>query len=222
MNEASLIRQQDLIPESILGTKIHIIGAGAVGSETAMTLAKMGFDNLTIWDDDVVSVENISSQMYGFSDIGKPKVEALAKHLEYFAGVTPEMKAIRYENGQLSGIVICAVDSMSARRQVFAGQAGLSVGSPLVIDPRMGAEFAAVHTYRPMDMDTCESYAKTLHSDQDSVPEPCTAKATSYCSRALASLVAVTVKSFLKKERYAKVVQYHIPTLDMMSFMRQA
>jgi len=34
--------------------KIAMIGAGSVGSFTALVLAKMGLTNITVWDDDVV------------------------------------------------------------------------------------------------------------------------------------------------------------------------
>ena len=59
-----LIRQFDLIPEDVLGEPITIIGVGAIGSWTTLALAKMGFQNLTVFDDDKVSIENMNSQFY--------------------------------------------------------------------------------------------------------------------------------------------------------------
>ena len=61
---AHLTRQLDVIPVEILDEPINIIGAGAVGSFTALTLAKMGFAQIAVWDDDVVSEENLNAQFF--------------------------------------------------------------------------------------------------------------------------------------------------------------
>lgn len=217
-NRDHLIRQFDLIPEKILSTPITVIGAGAVGSETVMTLAKMGFDDITVFDFDDVAVENISSQMYGFKDIGKPKVEALGNHVEYFSGVNLTIQKARYEGGMIPGILIVAVDNMATRAKVFAEHAGLAVATDLVIDPRMGAEHAALYSYRPTDLIGCASYSKTLYTDEKAIQEPCTAKATSYCSRILAGMIAVAVKNHLTGKPRLRSAQFSIPAFDLLAF----
>lgn len=65
-----------------LGTaRIGIAGAGGLGSNVAMLLARSGVRHLTLVDHDVVDASNLNRQWYFPEDIGHPKVEALAAHL---------------------------------------------------------------------------------------------------------------------------------------------
>ena len=70
LKNQNLTRQLDLIPIAVLGTRITIIGAGAVGGWTSLALAKMGFSNITVFDYDVVEVENLNCQLYGPKHLG--------------------------------------------------------------------------------------------------------------------------------------------------------
>ena len=56
-----LIRQQDLINSDILTTPLFMVGLGGIGSWTAISLAKMGFNNMILWDIDIVSEENFNN-----------------------------------------------------------------------------------------------------------------------------------------------------------------
>ena len=58
---------------------IHIIGCGAIGSHIAEQLARMGCDNIHLWDFDTVSPHNVTNQMFIQSDITQPKVIAVAQ-----------------------------------------------------------------------------------------------------------------------------------------------
>lgn len=97
--EAALTRQLDFIPMSSLGAQVNIVGAGAIGSWVALSLAKMGFVDITVWDDDEVSIENMNCQFYPMNMIGRPKVEALAEMVELFTG-TKITKRRRYEGNR--------------------------------------------------------------------------------------------------------------------------
>lgn len=61
--------------------KIAIIGLGAIGSPLAVLLIRLGVKNITIVDRDFVELLNLQRQSYTEKDIGKPKAEALKKHL---------------------------------------------------------------------------------------------------------------------------------------------
>lgn len=58
-----------------------IIGLGAIGSNSAMMLAKSGIGKLIIADRDIVELENIPLTPYLKNDIGKPKPLALKEIL---------------------------------------------------------------------------------------------------------------------------------------------
>jgi len=61
--------------------KVGIAGAGGLGSNCAAALARAGVGRLVIADFDTVSEPNLDRQYYFRSQIGRPKVEALAENL---------------------------------------------------------------------------------------------------------------------------------------------
>ena len=198
-----LTRQMDLIPMAVLDTPIKMIGAGGIGSVSALALAKMGFNNLEVWDFDVVSEENINSQFFKISDIGRPKVEALRDIIKEFTGTEITAKNEKYESGHLNGILIMAVDSMKARKMIWEAHKETAIGTKLCIDGRMGAESAMVFAMKPMNATDVVSYDKTLYSDENAVQELCTAKSTAYTTFAISAHIAKVVKDFLCREDHS-------------------
>lgn len=69
----------------LAGKRIMLLGCGAIGGYLADLLAKngAGFLNgkLILSDDDTLSVGNIGRHLLGFSDLKRPKTEALRDHL---------------------------------------------------------------------------------------------------------------------------------------------
>ena len=57
-------RQLDLANPAQLKVPITILGAGAVGSFTTLTLAKLGCSSLTVYDPDTVEVHNLPNQYF--------------------------------------------------------------------------------------------------------------------------------------------------------------
>lgn len=214
---AHLLRAIELIPSNILDTPITVIGAGAIGSFSVLSLAKMGFNNITVFDFDKVDAVNLGSQFYRFEDVGKQKVLALQDLVKSFTGIEIKAKDERYETGLFEGIVICAVDSMSARKKIMENHALQSFATRFIIDPRMSAEFAAMHCYEPLDYSQVERYKKTLVSDEDAVQERCTAKATMYTVGMISGLVARTVRDFLCSKDWKRSVQWAISVDDLQS-----
>lgn len=58
-----------------------IAGAGGIGSNVAMLLARAGIGRLVVVDHDVVSLRNLNRQAYFADQVGIPKVEALAANI---------------------------------------------------------------------------------------------------------------------------------------------
>ena len=204
-----LTRQLDILPIKCLDKSITIIGAGAIGSFTALSLAKMGFEDITVYDFDKIEIENMNCQFYRRSDVGKLKVEALADLVESFTDVKINAINQLFEGDPLNGIVISAVDSMSARQMIWDGQKQ-SAGVDILIDPRMGAETAMLYCMNPHDADDRFSYEKTLYSDDEAVQERCTAKSTTYTALLLSGLVAKAVKDIVTDSPYPRIVNWSI------------
>ena len=63
--------------------KVALVGMGGIGSPAALYLAAAGIGTLGLIDDDDVSLSNLQRQvLFGAKDIGAPKAEAAAVHLD--------------------------------------------------------------------------------------------------------------------------------------------
>lgn len=212
MNLTYMTRHKDIIPIESCSKRICIIGAGAIGSHTAMGLARMGFLNLFVVDFDEVEEFNMNSQGYMPEDIGKLKVEALAKKIHDFSGVQIERSTEPYTGGRLNcDIIISAVDSMMVRKKIWEDNKNV----PLLIDPRMSAERAMLLTTTPGDT----AYSKSLYTDDEAEQEKCTAKATVYTAMLISGLVCKIVKDFALKQKYTQTVLWDISVNQYQGFL---
>src|SRR3990172_9122838 len=114
------LRQQDAVDMDRLSKlSISLIGAGSIGSTTAVWLGKMGITDLRVFDDDMVESHNWSNQMFRLEDVGKSKVQALSEVMTSFGLDPPLVSESRYAGQPLHGIVISAVDSMESRLSIW-------------------------------------------------------------------------------------------------------
>lgn len=215
-NHDHLTRQIELLPPNKTNVPITVIGAGAIGSFTVLSLAKMGFTDITVIDFDKIEVENMNCQFYRFKDIGSYKVQALKSLVEEFTGVKIEAITDKYTGGKpFKGIVISAVDSMEVRKLVWDNHKDKALSTKFIIDPRMGAETAMLYTMNPMNGDDIKSYEKTLYTDENALHERCTAKATTYTALLLSGLVAKTVKDIVTDGPYPRTAVWSIKDNDL-------
>ena len=78
----------------LLRSKVLLIGAGGLGSPTALYLAAAGVGTLGITDGDRVDVTNLQRQiLHKTSDIGRPKVESAT---ETIRALNPDITVIPY------------------------------------------------------------------------------------------------------------------------------
>ena len=69
--------------KKILNSKILVVGAGGLGCPVIDILTRSGAKNITIADNDKVSLSNLHRQtMYDTFDIGKFKVDVIKKRLK--------------------------------------------------------------------------------------------------------------------------------------------
>jgi len=210
-------RQLDLLPLDRLAVPITVIGAGAVGSFTTLTLAKMGFSNLTVYDDDVVDSHNLPNQMYRLEDLDRLKVTALADLVRSFEGIEIRTIPNRFDGGRLTGIVIGAVDSM-ASRQVIWSAVRYDPAVRLFIDARMGGLVSIVRPVRPTNPCGVRRYETSLHADDEAIQESCTAMSILFTVLALASTIARLVRAeVVGLELPREVVQDHALALQLVT-----
>ncbi|MCP4716149.1 MAG: sulfur carrier protein ThiS adenylyltransferase ThiF [Deltaproteobacteria bacterium] len=82
--ELQFARQPDALTQSLQNACIGIAGAGGLGSVVAEILARAGVGRLVIADYDVVEPSNLNRQRFSLSQLGMPKVDALADNIALF------------------------------------------------------------------------------------------------------------------------------------------
>jgi len=79
----------------LLESKVLLIGAGGLGSPSAIYLAAAGVGTIGIVDFDTVDVSNLQRQiLHGNADVGRPKVESAADRLR---DINPEVNVIGHQ-----------------------------------------------------------------------------------------------------------------------------
>jgi molybdopterin/thiamine biosynthesis adenylyltransferase/rhodanese-related sulfurtransferase len=81
--------------QKLLDAKVLLLGAGGLGSPTALYLAAAGVGTLGIVDDDVVDVSNLQRQVIHTTDrVGTPKVDSAEKAIH---DLNPDVNVRKYE-----------------------------------------------------------------------------------------------------------------------------
>ena len=215
-NQNRFLRQLDIVAPERLNFPITVIGAGAIGSAAVLTLAKMGCSNIAIWDEDILEDLNVPNQLCKPCMVGKPKVEALAELVYELAEVEVKQIFRRYAGQNLNGVVIVTVDNMTCRQNVWK-RAKLNQKIPLLIDARMGAEFARIYTIRPTNVDESDFYEENLYSNDEAERLPCSARSIVYCPTVCAGLIALQIKKFATNEPTRKEILFDLPGLALIA-----
>jgi len=125
--ETSATDRQERIPffdqEKLSKAKIGLVGAGGINSEIGQGLARKGVGALDIFDDDVVTLSNLSRQGFSQRDLYKKKALQLPKNLarECVYPTTITGYALRFEEALDRGVLMDAdlyvfgVDNNQAR-----------------------------------------------------------------------------------------------------------
>jgi molybdopterin/thiamine biosynthesis adenylyltransferase len=210
-------RQLDIVQPEDLARPITIIGVGGIGSPVGLALAKMGCRRLTIFDPDTIEPHNLPNQLYRLRDVGRPKVDALADLLREYTPVDVEAVQAVVAHQTLHGIVICAVDSMAARAQIWSACVRFHAAVDLYVDARMGAQVGRVLAVRPVDPDDVRAYESTLYTDEAATDEPCTAQAIIFNTLGIASLVARQVAHFARNQPIELDIILDLATLTLIT-----
>ena len=198
----------------------HILGCGAIGSSTAIQLARMGAKEITLYDFDEVEIQNVGVSQYFNSDVGDYKVDALKNHIKAIDNsiyvATHPHRFDNWESTDKEDIVVLCFDSMQSRLEAVTiiTNKGNSHKPFAIIDGRMGAEHYQQYLFvKP----TLKSYLRSWYSDQDGDPEPCNAKATSYCSNMSGSFIVNSIRKLITNQPLDKELAFNFPTMMIES-----
>jgi molybdopterin/thiamine biosynthesis adenylyltransferase len=198
------LRQQAIVNQDKLAElRIAIIGAGSIGSFTALALTKMGCEHLTLWDKDTVELHNVSNQFFNRDSIGIPKVVATSQECQRY---TPKNVDIMYYHEFYEGqkldnfdVVIVLTDNIEGRKAAFEA----SKASPkvtLYIDGRMGGELFRTFCFNPKIAELAVEYYNDYIDGVQNEELPCTARTIVYNVMMVSSVIASFVKKFVNCE----------------------
>ncbi len=197
------IRQRDLIPPARLAEcEVLVIGVGAIGRQVALQLAAVGVPRMTLYDDDIVAVENLAHQGYWPEDLEQKKVTAtglLCQRINPDIELTPVPERFRRSAGRElrpsgSLIVFCCVDSITTRKLIWESA---SPAASLFVDGRMSAEVLRVLAIEMPDLESY--YASTLFQASEAYTGACTAKSTIYTASIAAGLMVGQFTKWLRR-----------------------
>lgn len=175
-------------------TPINIIGAGATGSWIALGLAKMGFENINIYDFDEVGEHNLANQAFDISNIGQNKAEALQGHIKAHTGRTINAQNTKISGGErLSGIVMVLTDTMSSRKKIWETSIKFKPSIDLLIETRMDLRCGRIYTINPMNPKHIKGYENTLYDDAKAEVSACGVSQT-----VLSSALGITSQAIWK------------------------
>nr|DAJ67789.1 MAG TPA: E1 enzyme family protein [Crassvirales sp.] len=176
---------------------VTLAGVGGIGSYVGFLLARMKPAFMFIYDDDIVEAVNMSGQLYGQSDLGRPKVSALAGMIRNYAGYGNVFAMTeRFTNeSEASDIMICGFDNMAARRLFFNKWVNHVQSKPeeerkncLFIDGRLAAEEFQILCIKGDDEYNINRYNNEfLFSDAEADETICSYKQTTFCANMIAS-----------------------------------
>lgn len=183
--------------ENIQKKTVILAGVGGIGSYVGFLLARMKPASMFIYDDDIVEAVNMSGQLYGQSDLGRPKVSALAEMIRNYAGYSSVFAiSERFTNeSEASDIMICGFDNMAARKLFFNKWVNHVQSKPeeerkncLFIDGRLAAEEFQVLCIKGDDEYNIRRYSdEFLFSDAEADETICSYKQTTFCANMIAS-----------------------------------
>lgn len=196
-------RFSDVIASDKKALPFVLFGCGSIGSYAGLALGKLGFPNVTLLDMDKVEDVNVGTQLFGSLAIGMNKTEATQAQIYSLADQTYHIKEQRFhydeakDFSELFGlcrgaVIICAIDSMKARDWLFT--LAPKMGAKYFIDSRMAIEFLDIYGVDLKDEKAVSNYKKTLFSDEDAVPMPCTNKSIGYTAMVAGGIIGKLCK----------------------------
>ena len=187
------IRQRDLVPPDALA-RCHaiVIGVGSIGRAVALQLAATGVPAMTLYDPDGVAVENLAVQGFCETDVGTPKVHAVANVChEQFPRLELHAREERFRNSAVKAwprdkehAVFVCVDAIETRARIWRGVQSLA---EFLADGRMAAEVIRVLASGHPGSDT--KYPTSFFGASEAFAGSCTSKSTIYAASIAAGLM---------------------------------
>lgn len=221
-------RQLDLITrEELNKNPIHIIGVGATGSWLTLMLAKLGAENITVYDFDKVEEHNLPNQFYKENDAlnKKSKVVALRDSIFEQTGTIINLynKKVGIDDSvSLEGFVFILTDSMASRKEIFEVFTKNNPQIKLVIETRMGLTHGRIYAIDPNNKEHIEKYLGTFYGDDEAEVSACgTSQSVAVTGIGIAQEAVFKLIKYIKKQEDTTCcVLYNEVLIDYMNNLR--
>jgi sulfur carrier protein ThiS adenylyltransferase len=134
------LKRDPAILAALRKSTVGIAGAGGLGSNVAVALARSAVGRLIIADFDMVEIPDLNRQYYFIDQVGKPKVEALAENLNRISPFTTyethNIKIIPENVGSIFGpadILVEAFDVAGQKQMLVERWLTLFPQKPIII-----------------------------------------------------------------------------------------
>jgi len=194
------MRQMDVIAPSEI-PPITIIGSGASGSGIGVVAGKLGSQNITLYDGDIVELHNISNQYFSGNTLGRNKAGALREEIMRLAPplMKPMVMSIEdmftEESDVHSPIVFLCVDGIESRELVFNRLTECS-NVKWIIETRMSAEYYEVNTINMNNEQEIDGWKRSLEGPMRE--EPCTERSVIYTVMLMSARAVYHMKKIVK------------------------
>lgn len=200
--------------------RIIVGGCGGIGSNLIFQLARMVPANITVYDDDTVEMVNMAGQLYGYSDIGKAKVDAMAGMVMNYTSMK-QILAIkdRFTSTTEAGdIMMSGFDNMAARKTFFhawyehiSSKDMQNRAKCLLIDGRLSMNELQIFCIRGDDEYNINRYQREfLFYDYQAEATVCSMKQTTYLACMIGSLMVNLFTNFVANQ-LDPIIPYDLP-----------
>ncbi len=142
--------------QKLLDAKVLLLGAGGLGSPTALYLAAAGVGTLGIVDDDVVDLSNLQRQVIHTTDrVGVPKVDSAEQSIK---ALNPDVNVVKYpvridasnivEIIEGYDVIVDGVDNFPTRYLLNDATRAVEDPRRVRLDPRLRRPAVGVQTVR--------------------------------------------------------------------------
>lgn len=212
-------RHREVVNPTDLEKEIHIIGVGATGSWLALQLSKMQFNNIHLYDFDIIEEHNIPNQNFDLNDLGKNKVDALAEKMKQN---NPDLNVVIHnekvqQDTELNGIVFLLTDTMSSRNEIFDHCIKGRINVDFLIETRMGVSDIMIYSVNCKDYNELNRYKKTLnYSDDEAEVSSCgTSLSLVTTATITASLAVWSLINYINNDEISNETIFNVKTLEI-------
>lgn len=208
--------------------EVTFVGVGGIGSFAATAVAKLGIPKLTLIDPDIVEEHNAPNQFHALTNMGEPKVAALATEIASHIGT----EAIPYqarigehgwetESGLTlppnpQGVVVSGFDNMAARKRLWEQKIKLNPQVELYVDGRLDGQRILIYTVNPTNVTDIEKYEATLKDDSEIEAAACTERGLIDVGFQVGALICRQIRKHYNREDLDNIIHVNQNTLTIM------